>query len=199
MHLFLKRIIDLTVSIVLLILLFPILFITSLLILFFDGRPILFTQDRPGLNEKIFKIFKFRTMRAQQANQYLSDHQRMTALGSFIRKTSIDELPQLINVVKGDLSLVGPRPLLVEYLPLYNEQQKKRHSVKPGITGWAQINGRNAINWEKKFEYDIWYVENWSVLLDIKIILLTLIKIFKGSGVNASNDVTMDTFKGSKQ
>lgn len=199
MQILLKRLIDLVVAATLIIILSPIIITFSLLILIFDGRPVFFTQDRPGLNEKIFKIYKFRTMRNQLAGQELKDHQRMTLLGSFIRKTSIDELPQLINVIKGELSLVGPRPLLVEYLPLYNERQKKRHNVKPGITGWAQINGRNAISWEQKFEYDIWYVENWNLALDFKIIFLTFVKLIKPSGINASNNVTMEKFKGSNK
>lgn len=201
-QLFIKRLIDLVVATILLIILSPIIIFLALLILFFNGRPIFFTQQRPGFNGKIFKIYKFRTMRNQLADkltqQELKDHQRITALGAFVRKTSLDELPQLMNVIKGDLSLVGPRPLLVEYLPLYNERQKKRHSVKPGITGWAQINGRNAISWEEKFKYDIWYVENWSLVLDFKIIFLTFFKLFKPAGINVSNNVTMDKFKGSK-
>lgn len=198
MQFFLKRLIDLLVAFFLLVILAPILLLTILLILIFNGRPVFFSQLRPGLDENIFKIYKFRTMRNQLANQDLNDHERLTRLGTFIRKTSIDELPQLINVIAGQLSLVGPRPLLVEYLPLYNERQKKRHNVKPGITGWAQINGRNAITWEQKFEYDIWYVENWSLFLDFKIIFLTFIKLTKPTGVNASNNVTMVKFKGSK-
>jgi undecaprenyl phosphate N,N'-diacetylbacillosamine 1-phosphate transferase len=165
----------------------------------FDGFPVLFTQDRPGFHEKIFKIFKFRTMKTQKNGENLPDHQRMTKIGSFMRKTSLDELPQLFNVIKGELSLVGPRPLLVEYLPLYNNKQKKRHLVKPGITGWAQVNGRNAISWEQKFDYDVWYVENWSLALDLKILALTFFKVIKRSGVNASSEITMEKFKGSSK
>ncbi len=194
-NLCLKRLLDFFIALFLLILIWPLLLICALFILAIDGAPVFFTQKRPGFNEKIFKIYKFRTMNLAEN---LSDHERMTSLGNFLRKTSLDEIPQLFNVLIGNLSLVGPRPLLVEYLPLYNERQKKRHSAKPGITGWAQINGRNAISWEEKFELDIWYVENWSLLLDFKILFLTFFKIFKPSGVNASKHVTMEKFKGSK-
>lgn len=196
-QIFLKKVLDLSVALLLIICLWPLFLILSLLILFIDGAPVLFKQARPGLNEKIFHVFKFRTMH-ELKNDTWSNNQSVTRLGQFMRKTSLDELPQLFNVIKGELSLVGPRPLLVEYLPLYNERQKKRHSVKPGITGWAQVNGRNAISWEQKFEYDVWYVENWSFLLDLKIIFLTFLKIIKPAGVNASDNVTMEKFKGSK-
>lgn len=195
---FLKRLFDLIASSVILIILFPVLLVCSLLIAIFDGLPILFTQDRPGFKGKIFKIFKFRTMNVQNPGEVLSDSERMTKFGSVMRKTSLDELPQLFNVLKGELSLVGPRPLLVEYLPHYSSRQKIRHDVKPGITGWAQVNGRNAISWEQKFDYDVWYVENWSLALDIKILFLTLLKVLKRSGVNASSNVTMEKFRGSK-
>jgi lipopolysaccharide/colanic/teichoic acid biosynthesis glycosyltransferase len=197
-QLFFKKVLDFSVAFILLLFLWPLLLLISIFLLTFEGKPVMFRQLRPGLNEKIFEIFKFRTMHVFQANMELSDHERMSALGRFIRKTSLDELPQLYNVLRGDLSLVGPRPLLVEYLPLYNTKQKKRHLVKPGITGWAQVNGRNAISWEQKFEYDVWYVENWSLLLDLKIIFLTFFKILKPSGVNASDSVTMEKFKGTK-
>lgn len=196
MQLIIKRAFDLLIAFSVLVAFLPILVIISIMIYFIDGSPVFFLQDRPGLNENIFKIIKFRTMRIQKANQELSDMQRLTHIGQYLRKYSLDEVPQLLNVLKGELSIVGPRPLLVEYLPLYSARQKKRHTVKPGITGWAQINGRNAIDWESKFELDIWYVENWSLLLDLKIIILTFAKIFKPSGINASNDVTMDKFKG---
>ncbi|MBY0414794.1 MAG: sugar transferase [Bdellovibrionales bacterium] len=195
---FLKRSLDLLIASSILILASPIFIACSLAIVIFDGFPVLFTQDRPGFHGKIFKIFKFRTMNVQRPGEDLSDHHRMTKLGTFMRKTSLDELPQVLNVIKGDLSLVGPRPLLIEYLPLYNERQKKRHTMKPGITGWAQVNGRNTISWEQKFDYDVWYVENWSLGLDLKILVLTFLKVAKRSGVNASSQVTMEKFKGSK-
>lgn len=196
-QLLLKYFFDFIIALFLLIILSPLLIICSLIILLFNGRPIFFIQERPGLNEKIFKIYKFRTMDIVKNGNTLPDHQRMTQLGRLLRKTSIDELPQLFNVLRGELSLVGPRPLLVEYLPLYTHRQKKRHQMKPGITGWAQVNGRNTISWEEKFEYDIWYIENWSLMLDFKIILLTILKVFKPSGINASDSVTMEKFKGS--
>lgn len=196
--LMIKRVIDFVVSLSLLILLSPLIAIISIIILVFDGKPIFFTQPRPGKNNKIFRIYKFRTMNLQKSGEDKSDFERMTKLGSFMRKTSLDELPQLFNVIKGELSLVGPRPLLVEYLPLYDEIQKKRHDVKPGITGWAQINGRNAISWEQKFSLDVWYVNNWSLLLDLKILYLTFLKVIKKSDVNSSTNQTMDKFTGSK-
>lgn len=198
MNIFLKRLIDIGVSFILVILFMPLILLTALLIWIVDGLPVFFKQSRPGINEKIFNIYKFRTMRSSGTNTSEPDHTRITKLGNFLRKTSIDELPQLYNVLIGDLSLVGPRPLLTEYLPLYNDRQKKRHRVKPGITGWAQINGRNAINWEQKFELDIWYVENWSLYLDLKILLITICKVLTPKDVNASEKLTMDKFKGTK-
>lgn len=198
-QLFLKRFLDLFCASILLIISLPIILFCTLAIIVFDGFPVLFTQERPGLNEKIFKIFKFRTMNSQNPGEDLPDHARMTKIGAFMRKTSLDELPQLINVIKGELSLVGPRPLLTEYLPHYDLKQKKRHTVKPGITGWAQVNGRNAISWEQKFDYDVWYVDNWSLALDVKILVLTFFKVIKRSGVNASSNMTMEKFRGSKR
>ncbi len=196
-QLILKRILDLLISITLLVILSPVFLGCVITLYFFDKHTIFFSQKRPGLNGKIFSIYKFQTMTPQKAGESKADHERITKIGNFLRKSSLDELPQLINVIKGDLSLVGPRPLLIEYLPFYSERQKKRHLVKPGITGWAQINGRNAISWEQKFDYDIWYVENWSLILDIKILLLTLVKVINKSGVNAGKNVTMEKFKGS--
>jgi undecaprenyl phosphate N,N'-diacetylbacillosamine 1-phosphate transferase len=159
------------------------------------GKPFFF-QLRPGKNEKLFKIIKFKTMTdCKNINgNLLSDAERLTKVGSFVRKTSLDEIPQLINVLKGDMSLIGPRPLLPEYLPLYNTKQRKRHQLKPGITGWAQINGRNAISWDQKFESDVWYVNNLSFLLDLKIILITVVKVFLRQNISPVNDVTMPKF-----
>jgi len=196
----LKRLFDILFSIILIILFAPVLIIVSLLILAAMGRPILFTQSRPGYKEKIFGIYKFRTMTNETDvnGELLPDSQRLQGLGKFIRSTSLDELPQLFNVLKGEMSFVGPRPLLVEYLPLYNERQKIRHDVKPGITGWAQVNGRNAISWEQKFEHDIWYVEHQSFLLDMKILWMTMIKLFKRSGISSASSVTMEKFEGNK-
>lgn len=178
----------------------PILVIVSILIYFKLGQPIFFRQKRPGLNGEIFEIIKFRTMSDVYDNKgnLLPDKDRLHGFGKRIRALSLDELPQLFNVFKGDMSFVGPRPLLVEYLPLYNNEQKKRHNVKPGITGWAQVNGRNAISWEQKFNYDVWYVENQSFLVDMKIIWRTLLKIFDGSDVSSSTSITMEKFKGTK-
>lgn len=164
--------------------------------IFYHGSPILFRQLRPGLHEKIFTIYKFRTMSEEKdANGgLLSDDIRLGRLGMFIRSTSLDELPQLFNILNGDMSFVGPRPLLVDYLSLYNENQKKRHDVLPGVTGWAQVNGRNAISWEEKFELDLWYVEHHSFWLDIKILWLTLLKVIKRSGISSTNSVTAEKF-----
>jgi lipopolysaccharide/colanic/teichoic acid biosynthesis glycosyltransferase len=162
-----------------------------------EGKPF-FRQRRPGKNGKIFKIIKFKTMndKVNSKGVLLSDGERLTKVGSFIRKTSLDELPQLLNVIKGDMSLIGPRPLLPEYLPLYNDFQKQRHNVKPGITGWAQVNGRNAISWEEKFKFDVYYANNISFLLDLKIVFLTIEKVFKSEGINATNVATTESFKG---
>nr|WP_199000393.1 sugar transferase [Flavobacterium sp. ASV13] len=162
-----------------------------------NGKPF-FRQRRPGKNGKIFKITKFKTMndKVDLEGVLLSDGERLTKVGSFIRKTSLDELPQLLNVLMGDMSLIGPRPLLPEYLPLYNDFQKQRHNVRPGITGWAQVNGRNAIGWEEKFKFDVYYAKNVSFLLDLKIVFLTIEKVFKSEGINASNVATTESFKG---
>jgi len=194
-----KNIFDKTLALLLITLFSPIYLIVSLLIWWRMGRPILFRQKRPGLHGEIFEIYKFRTMTDEkdEDGNLLPDEQRLVGIGKFIRSTSLDELPQLFNVLKGDMSFVGPRPLLIEYLPLYNERQKKRHDVKPGITGWAQVNGRNAISWEQKFEYDVWYVEHQSFLLDMKILWMTFLKVLKRSGINSSTSATMEKFKGS--
>lgn len=195
---YIKNIIDFIVALVGLITLFPILFIIFILLfLANNGKPFFF-QVRPGKNEILFKIIKFRTMndKRDSSGNLLPDEQRLTAIGNFVRKTSLDEIPQLLNVVKGDMSLIGPRPLLPSYLPLYNLQQQKRHRVKPGITGWAQVNGRNAISWTKKFELDIWYVDHLSFALDLKIFFLTIKKVFFREGISQDGQATMEGFNG---
>ena len=195
-----KNLFDKTLALFLIILFSPIYIIVSFLIYKKMGKPILFRQKRPGYKEKIFGIYKFRTM-TNETDEYgnlLPDDQRLIGIGKFIRSTSLDELPQLFNVLKGEMSFVGPRPLLIEYLPLYSEMQKRRHNVKPGITGWAQVNGRNAISWEQKFEYDVWYVDNQSFLLDIKILWMTFLKVVKRSDISSNTSVTMEKFTGGK-
>jgi len=191
-----KNIFDFLVSAILLLLLSPLLLITIFLVKIFLGSPVFFKQPRPGLNEKKFMLYKFRTMKdsRDENGNLLSDEKRLTKFGKLLRSLSIDELPALINVIKGDMSLIGPRPLLIEYLPFYSTEQKKRHSIKPGITGWAQVNGRNKLSWEKKFELDVWYVKNCSFLLDCKIILLTVLKIIKRDGISADGEATMTRF-----
>lgn len=194
-----KRLFDFLCAFLGLLALSPVIITVSLLIRFKLGSPILFTQDRPGLNSKVFKMMKFRTMldtKGREGN-ILPDDLRMTKFGAFLRSTSLDELLGLFNVLKGDMSLVGPRPLLVQYLPLYNIEQARRHNVRPGITGWAQVNGRNAISWEDKFKLDVWYVDNQSFWLDIKILLLTVKKVFVREGICANGHVTTEPFKGS--
>lgn len=195
-----KRLIDVICSIAGVVVFFPLLLIVSILVYTRLGSPVFFTQDRVGKNGKIFKMIKFRSMRnsKDKNGDLLADGKRLTPLGRVLRSTSIDELPELINIVKGDMSLVGPRPLLVEYIERYSERQFKRHDVLPGLTGWAQINGRNIISWEKKFELDVWYVENWSILLDIKIMLMTVIKVFKKADINQDDNITMEEFMGNK-
>ena len=195
-----KRLFDFIIAFCALFFLLPIIILVSVLIRFKLGAPIFFTQDRPGLNGKVFKMMKFRTMLNGKNNQgkLLPDQERMTKFGTFLRSTSLDELPGLFNVLKGDMSLVGPRPLLVQYLPLYSDVQACRHNVRPGITGWAQVNGRNAISWDQKFKFDVWYVDNHSLLLDIKILLLTVKKVFFKEDISASNHATMPEFKGNK-
>jgi undecaprenyl phosphate N,N'-diacetylbacillosamine 1-phosphate transferase len=195
---FFKRFLDFWFSFILLTLLSPLLLFIIFTLCIFTFKNPFFTQIRPGKNEKLFKIIKFKTMNDEKdANgNLLKDEMRLTGIGKFIRKTSLDELPQLINVLVGDMSLIGPRPLLVQYLPLYNEIQKQRHKVRPGITGWAQVNGRNAISWQQKFEYDVWYVQNLSFLLDLKIVYLTLKKVIKREGINSTTSPTMEVFTG---
>ena len=194
-----KRLFDFIVSLIALIILSPIIGVTALLIRRNLGSPVLFKQQRPGLNERAFFVHKFRSMTDERDRngELLPDDVRLTPFGKVIRKLSLDELPQLLNVLKGDMSFVGPRPLLMEYLPLYNERQKRRHNVRPGITGWAQVNGRNAILWEERFELDVWYVENQSFWLDIKILLMTMFKVFKSEGISQEGQATMTKFIGS--
>jgi len=194
----LKRIFDIVLSLILIGLFLPFIIITAIVVYLKIGRPIFFKQVRPGLKERLFTIYKFRTMSdARDENgELLPDEQRLGSVGKFIRKTSLDELPQLWNVLKGEMSFIGPRPLLVEYLELYSKEQKRRHDATPGISGWAQVNGRNAITWEQKFEYDVWYVDNQSFLLDMKILWLTFLKVIKGSDTSSATSVTMEKFKG---
>ena len=194
-----KRIFDFSVSMIALMLLSPLLLVVSFLIAKSMGRPVLFRQTRPGLNGKQFEMIKFRTMRDafDEEGNPLPDSERLTSLGKFLRSTSLDELPELWNVLKGDMSLVGPRPLLMEYLPLYSDEQRRRHDVRPGVTGWAQINGRNAISWDEKFKLDVWYVDNQSFWLDIKILFMTVFKVFKRDGISQDGEATMTKFEGS--
>ena len=195
---FIKPVIDFVLALVGFLFLSPV-FVMVTVGLFFanDGKPFFF-QLRPGKDGKIFKIIKFKTMtdKKDENGNLLPDADRLTKIGSFVRKTSLDEIPQLLNVIKGDMSLVGPRPLLPKYLELYNDFQRRRNEVKPGITGWAQVNGRNSISWEKKFEYDVWYVDNVSFLLDVKILILTVLKVVKSEGINEQGQATSNEFKG---
>ena len=195
-----KRLFDVIVSLVLLVITAPIMAFVAFLVWIKLGRPVIFKQKRPGLYGKPFVFYKFRTMTDErdENGNLLPDEKRLTSFGKFLRKYSLDELPQLINVLKGDMSLVGPRPLLMEYLPLYTKEQARRHEVRPGVTGWAQVNGRNAISWEEKFKLDVWYVDNRSFWLDIKILWLTLIKVIKGEGINQKGNATMEKFRGVK-
>jgi lipopolysaccharide/colanic/teichoic acid biosynthesis glycosyltransferase len=193
-----KLLFDKILALFLIIIFSPVYIVVSLLIFWKMGSPILFRQKRPGKDEKIFGIYKFRTMTNEKDvnGNLLPDEQRLVGIGKFIRSTSLDELPQLFNVLKGEMSFVGPRPLLIEYLDLYNAEQKRRHDVKPGITGWAQVNGRNAISWEQKFDYDVWYVENQSFWLDMKILWMTFLKVVKRSDISSNTSVTMEKFTG---
>jgi len=196
----LKRCFDIAISALGILVLLPLFLVLYLLVRSANGTPVFFTQLRPGRDGKLFVLYKIRTMvdLTDQHGEPLPDEKRLTGLGKFLRATSFDELPELFNVLKGDMSLVGPRPLLMEYLPLYSAEQARRHEVRPGITGWAQINGRNLLSWEEKFELDVWYVDNWNLLLDLKIIGLTFLKVFKGEGVSAEAHATMPKFTKSK-
>ena len=193
-----KRTFDLIGSLALIILLSPLFIFIGLLVIVFLGSPVLYVHERPGKNEKIFKMYKFRTMKNiyDQDGQLKPDHDRLTRFGGFLRKSSLDELPELFNIFKGDMSFVGPRPLLIEYLPLYNSSQKKRHDVRPGLTGLAQVNGRNAISWKKKFEYDISYIQNVSFWGDLIILFKTVLKVIRKSDISSQNHVTAEKFKG---
>lgn len=196
---FLKRILDFLIVFCVLVTIWPILLLLIIWLHFANkGAGVFFTQERPGKNGKIFKVIKFKTMTDEcDANgDLLPDEQRLTKVGKFIRSTSVDELPQLINVLKGDMALIGPRPLLPQYLPLYNKEQARRHEVRPGITGWAQVNGRNAISWAKKFELDVWYVDHCSFILDLRIIVLTIKKVFVREGISSETSATMEPFTG---
>lgn len=195
-----KPILDFILAFLLIIIFSPIILIVALLIKLKLGSPILFTQERPGLNGKIFRIYKFRTMSDERDSKgdLLSDELRLKGFGKLIRKSSLDELPQLFNVLKGEMSFVGPRPLLVEYLKLYNQEQAKRHNVKPGITGWAQVNGRNAISWEEKFKLDVYYVEHISFMLDCKILYMTFFKVLKRKDISSNTNITMEKFTGNQ-
>ena len=193
-----KPFFDFLIAFCLLLVASPLFLLVCLGLFWAQNGKVFFTQKRPGKNEQIFSILKFKTMTDQKDQQgnLLPDAERLTHIGKFVRKTSLDELPQLINVLKGEMSMVGPRPLLPEYLSLYNEEQKRRHVVKPGITGWAQVNGRNAISWEDKFQFDVWYVENQSFGLDLKILFLTVKKVFRSEGINTAGQATTEPFKG---
>ncbi|XPF93370.1 sugar transferase [Colwellia sp. RE-S-Sl-9] len=193
-----KRAMDIIISLITLSLLFPVILFTAVILFSLKCRPVLFKQPRPGLNNQVFNMYKFRSMNdmTDSSGELLPDSERLTPFGKLIRNTSIDELPGLWSVLKGDMSIVGPRPLLVEYLPLYTTEQARRHNVKPGITGWAQVNGRNTLSWEEKFAFDVWYVDNRTLWLDIKIIFMTIKKVFAQADINASGEATMTKFKG---
>lgn len=195
-----KRLLDIIISLVALIILSPVFLIVAILVRSKLGSPIIFHQQRPGYHEKVFGLCKFRTMTDErdENGELLPDEQRLTKFGKMLRSTSLDELPELWNILKGDMSLIGPRPLLVKYLPLYNDFQKQRHNVKPGLTGWAQVNGRNAISWEQRFEYDVYYVQHISFAMDVKVFLQTIKVVFKRDGINSATDATMEAFQGTK-
>ena len=198
---YIKRLLDFTLSILALIILSPVLLVTALLVRIKLGSPIIFHQERPGKSEKIFRLYKFRSMtdECDENGNLLPDNERLTRFGKILRSTSLDELPELWNILRGDMSIVGPRPLLVKYLPLYNEEQRHRHDVRPGLTGWAQANGRNAISWEEKFKLDVWYVQHISFLVDVKVIFMTVKKVFCRDGISSETSVTMEEFSGTKE
>jgi len=195
-----KRLLDIIVSILLLVLLFPLMALLAIMVRFSIGGPVLFTQTRPGLNGELFRLYKFRTMRTlfNLDDKLTPDADRISSLGMLMRQWSLDELPELFNVLRGDMSLVGPRPLLPQYLERYTPEQARRHEVRPGLTGWAQVNGRNAITWEEKFALDVWYVDHQSFWLDLKILALTIVKVFRREGISADGEETMPEFMGSE-
>jgi sugar transferase EpsL len=197
---FFKRLFDLIAVFIAIIILSPLLFIIALLISFTDGWPVVFKQERPGLKGKLFNVYKFRSMRNTKdaKGNLLPEELRLFPLGRFLRHTSLDELPEFLNILRGEMSLVGPRPLLVEYLPYYTTEQARRHNVMPGITGWAQVNGRNAIQWEERFKLDVWYVDHWSFWLDLKILFITLWKVIRGEGISSEKGEIVEKFTGSK-
>lgn len=199
MTIVIKRIFDLTAAIVVLLLTLPLLLVLALLVRIKLGSPILFCQVRPGLKGSPFTMYKFRTMTEARdgAGDLLPDAERLTPFGKFLRSSSLDEVPELLNVIKGEMSLVGPRPLLMQYLPLYSPEQARRHEARPGVTGWAQVNGRNSISWEEKFALDLWYVEHQTLWLDLKILLMTVVKVFKRHGISQEGQATMEQFMGS--
>lgn len=198
---YIKRLLDFTLSFLALIILSPVLLVTAVLVRFKLGSPIIFHQERPGKSEKIFRLYKFRSMtdECDENGNLLPDNERLTRFGKILRSTSLDELPELLNILRGDMSIVGPRPLLVKYLPLYNEEQKHRHDVRPGLTGWAQTNGRNAISWEEKFKLDVWYVQHVSFWVDVKVIFMTVKKVFCRDGISSETSETMEEFSGTKE
>ena len=197
---FFKRILDIIISFSAIVILSPVLLVLAILVRVKLGSPVIFRQQRPGLNGKIFGLMKFRTMTDErdEKGELLPDEVRLTSFGKKLRSTSLDELPEFFNILKGEMSFVGPMPLLVQYLPLYNEEQAHRHDVLPGLTGWAQVNGRNAISWEKKFEYDVWYTRNFSFLLDLKIVFMTVAAVLKRDGISSGTAATMEFFTGTK-
>ena len=198
---YIKRLLDFTLSFLALIILSPVLLVTAVLVRIKLGSPIIFHQERPGKSEKIFRLYKFRSMtdECDENGNLLPDNERLTRFGRILRSTSLDELPELLNILRGDMSIVGPRPLLVKYLPLYNEEQKHRHDVRPGLTGWAQANGRNAISWEEKFKLDVWYVQHISFWVDVKVIFMTVKKVFCRDGISSETSVTMEEFSRTKE
>ncbi len=197
---YVKRFFDIILSLFALILLSPVMLIVAILVRTKLGSPVIFCQERPGKNERIFKLYKFRSMtdKRDEKGELLPDEVRLTKFGKLLRSTSLDELPELWNILRGDMSIVGPRPLLVKYLPLYNEVQKHRHDVRPGLTGWAQVHGRNTISWEEKFEYDVWYVEHLSFAIDVKTVFLTVKKVFRREGITSETAATIEEFKKSE-